>query len=100
MYFLSILNRVLHQEQLRKFFIGKICEISNQWSVKEHVSDMSQRRAHLVSMYGMLLDKSTARCGVFLIRDGRNYPCCGFILRTRPRNTKGRHQLLSTISRN
>ena len=32
-------------------------------------------------------------CELFLSWDGNACPCCNFTLRTKPRNTKNRHQL-------
>jgi len=32
-------------------------------------------------------------CSIFIEYDGKNCPCCGTRLRTRPRGTKGREQL-------
>ena len=52
--------------QIRKFFIGKKCQVSNRWFVKKYALDMPQRRARQVRMYGMLRDKSAVRYAVFL----------------------------------
>ena len=32
-------------------------------------------------------------CNIFIWWDGKHCPCCGMVLRTRPRNTKNRQKL-------
>jgi len=43
--------------------------------------------------YGMG-QKRCSTCEVFINWDGKNCPCCGINLRTRPKGTKTREQLL------
>ena len=38
--------------------------------------------------------KRCTTCDIFIKWDGIHCPCCNFALRTRPRSTSGRHQLL------
>ena len=38
--------------------------------------------------------KRCSPCEVFIKWDGAHCPCCGIILRTRPKSTSGRYQLL------
>lgn len=38
--------------------------------------------------------KRCSSCEIFIKWDGFHCPCCGIILRTRPKSTSGRHQLL------
>jgi len=45
------------------------------------------------SQYG-LGHKRCSRCEIFIKWDGTHCPCCGIILRTRPKGTSGRSQLL------
>jgi len=37
--------------------------------------------------------KRCSICAIFMNWDGKHCPCCNFMLRTIPRNTKNRHQL-------
>ncbi len=46
------------------------------------------------SSHYQLDHKRCSRCEIFLEWDGNFCPCCGIILRTRPKNTSGRKELL------
>ncbi len=38
--------------------------------------------------------KMCSTCGIFIYWDGKHCPCCNFVLRTKHKGTKTRHQLM------
>ena len=41
--------------------------------------------------------KRCSFCDIYIIWDGRNCPCCGTALRTKPRYAKGRNKIVQSI---
>ena len=53
------------------------------------------KRVHGINRY-IQGQKMCSICDIFVWWDGKHCPCCNFVLRTRPRNTKNRRLLQMT----
>lgn len=51
-------------------------------------------KSNYCSSHYVLGNKRCSRCEVFIKWDGIHCPCCKLILRTSPKSTSGRNQLL------
>ena len=40
--------------------------------------------------------KRCSTCEIFVDWDGNTCPCCGMLLRTKPKGTQGRHKMIMT----
>ena len=38
--------------------------------------------------------KRCSQCEIFINWDGKHCPCCGYVLRTKPKGTQTRHRLM------
>ncbi|PBO84543.1 MAG: hypothetical protein COA77_08870 [Thaumarchaeota archaeon] len=58
------------------------------------------QRIHGINRY-IQGQKMCSVCAIFIYWDGKHCPCCNFVLRTKPRNSKNRRQLqiIQTVKR-
>jgi len=64
--------------------------ICSKHSVKKpHIKDMGRYESG---------QKRCSSCEVYMFWDGKNCPCCGYILRTKPRNTRARNKLVQNTN--
>ena len=43
--------------------------------------------------------KRCSTCGIFINWEGTNCPCCGTLLRTKPRGTQGRQKMVAVLQK-
>jgi len=55
------------------------------------------KRVHGINRY-VMGQKHCSICDIFIWWDGRHCPCCNYMLRTKPRNTKNRRQIQEILT--
>ena len=64
--------------------------ICSSYAVKKpHIKDIGRYESG---------QKRCSACEIYIIWNGKNCPCCGYILRTKPRNAKARDKLVQHIN--